>query len=67
MEEKDRFQGAYKTMKGSYKEFNGLCALWFSYGFKNNYKITKEQDKRGSYFAIWEEGTNKVYKKVRLK
>lgn len=66
MENIDRFQGAYKTMRASYKELD-LCALWFNFGFKNSYKITKEQDKKGNFFAIWDENKNKIIKKLRLR
>ena len=66
MQEKDRFQGSYKTMRTSYKEFNGLCALWFSFGFKNSYKITKEKYGNKDYFVIWKDD-NKVFKKILIK
>lgn len=65
MEEKDRFQGAYKTTRAGYKEFNNLCALWFNFGFKNSYNITKEQIGKKFYFIIWKDN-NKVIKKIKI-
>lgn len=65
MEETDRFKGGYKTMRASYKEFNGLCALWFSYGFGNEYKITKQKYGKKIYFVIWK--GDKIFKKILIK
>lgn len=64
MKEQDRFQGAYKTTRASYKDFNNLCALWFSYGFKNSYHITKERFGKTNYFVIWKE--QKPIKKIKI-
>ena len=65
MKEKNKFQGSYKTMRAGYKEFNNLCALWFSFGFKNSYKITKEQIGKKDYFVIWK--ADKIFKKILIK
>lgn len=66
MEQNEKFVGSYKTMRASYKELNNLCALWFSYGFKNSYKITKEKIENKFYFVIWNEGDNKQIFKMEI-
>ena len=60
MEKKEYFKGAYKTSRGSYKEFNELMALFFSLG-NDNYRITKESVVNGfagDFIVIWKD--NKI-------
>lgn len=56
MEQKDKFIGAYKTFRGSYKEFKNLVALWFG-----GYRITKEKIKGIEVFIIWDKHYKKIF------
>lgn len=66
MENKDTFQGSYKTQRG-YKEFNNLVALWFSDSSKNNYRLTKEKIGKDWYFVISIADTYKPIYKIKIK
>jgi hypothetical protein len=65
--ENQRFQGSYKTTRGSYKEFNNFWALWFESGSKNTYKITKEKMGDKYFFVIWEAQSHKQIFRIKIK
>jgi len=65
MEKKDEFKIAYKTLRGTYKEFNAV-AIWFE-----KWKITKESLKEpngtfGDYIVIWDDKESGIINKFAI-